>query len=136
MENLRKKEIEELYKKITVFIRKKLLYMLEVEEWQGTEIAEKFGIASNRQSEIKDPVRYPNARVGRPTLKRLIGGGFVTTQELLNGVDLNEKEQNHIKDFAVYEKPGLHEELLSYEDADVDPVKILRLYKKEHPEQF
>jgi len=136
MEKLRKKETEELYRKITIFIRKKLLYMLEVEEWQGTEIAEKYGFASNRQSEIKNPAKYPEARVGKPTLKGLIGGGFVTTKEMLNGIDLNEKEGNHIKGFAIYEKPGLHAELLSYEDADINPVDILKAYKEEHPEEF
>jgi len=128
--------MEELYRKITIFIRKKLLYMLEVEEWQGVEIAEQYGFASNRQSEIKNPVKYPDARVGKPSLKGLIGGSFVTTKEMLNGIDLNEKERPYIRGLVVYEKPGLHAELLSFEDANVNPVDILKAYKEQHPGKF
>lgn len=101
MEQLRKKELRHLYDKVTVYARKKLFILLTLEGWQGTEIAKQFGLPSNRQSEIKDPVKYPNVRLSPPLLEKLIGGGFVTIKEIFSSLELNDKERRHIKDLLI-----------------------------------
>lgn len=101
MERLRHKERAILYGKVTDLIRKKLFYMLNLEAWQGTEIAEYYFFPSNRQSEIKNPGKYPNAKLGSRLLTKIIQGGFVTSKEILSSLDLNEKERAHIKDLFI-----------------------------------
>ena len=130
---LRKKQEDVLLQKLSDFIVRKLNYMIDIEGWQGTEIYDKYGLPSNRQSELKKGKR----RVSKPSIRKLLGGRFVTLNEIESNVDLSENEKRYLySEFGPYDNPNLHPKLQRFTSAGVDVIEALEEYEKNHPEKF
>jgi hypothetical protein len=130
---LRKKQEDALLQKLNDFIVKKLNYMIDIEGWQGTEIYDKYGLPSNRQSELKKGKR----RISKPSIRKLLGGRFVTLNEIESNVDLSNKESKYLySEFGPYDNPALHPKLQKFTSAGVDVMEALEEYEKNHPEKF
>jgi hypothetical protein len=130
---LRKKQEDALLQKLNDFIVKKLNYMIDIEGWQGTEIYDKYGLPSNRQSELKKGKR----RVSKPSIRKLLGGRFVTLNEIKSNVDLSDNESKYLySEFGPYDNPALHPKLQKFTSAGVDVMEALEEYERNHPEKF
>ena len=120
-------EVLELYKKITVVVRVKLNAHLDGSvgrKYNGVEIYKTFGFPSNRQSEIKDPEKYPESVVSQPLLKKLLGGGFVTVKEIKATVNLNEEEREYLDGLSIYENKGIHNALVALKKSGIPEDQI------------
>jgi len=136
MDGLRKAQKKKLTKRIGEYVRKKLIYMLDIEEWDGVEIADEFKFPSNRQSEIKDPVKYSNGGLTVGLLETLIERRFVTVDEIVENVAMDDAEKEYVESFRIFENQLLREYGVKLIKKGVDPGKLLEeAYKKLHPEE-
>jgi hypothetical protein len=130
VEELLQSEIEEFYKKATIPVRVKLkVYLIGGQgekKWQGTEIAARFGFPSNRQSEIKDPVKYPDAVISQPILRKLIAGGFITVKEIESTVNLTSRERIYLSELAIHENKSVHDSLIAATRAGCSEEEIAK----------
>jgi len=129
---LRNAEVKAFRKKIDVFIAKKLKFMLDVENWQGVELHRKYGFPSNRQSELMNPEKYLGPIVSDDLLAILLGGNFVTTEQIKKDAGLTEKELDYFNEnFGFYGNKELRQEIIRLLRAGEDPEKVLRNYRLE-----
>lgn len=125
MIELRKKEEMKFIKKVETVVRKKLVYMLEYEEWTGTEIAKKYNFASNRQTEIKNPGKYPKGGLNKKLLATLLRENFVTISEIIDKTDLTTREKEHLRRFEIFEDGRMQRMYLKAKDEGGNPADIV-----------
>ena len=127
MIDLRKAEKKELFEKITPIISKILTNKNKIEKWTDREIYESTGVPQNRITEIK---RFGTGNYIRPinekNLISLIGGGMVKTEDLLEDIEVNEKERRYIQKLAVHQNEKLIDEAFLLTQIGEDPAEILR----------
>ena len=126
MDELRKKERKQFFKKIEPYLSKKIQIMIDFEHWTATEVFKVFGIPSNRQSEMKKPKKYPNGGLNETLLETALQGGIATVAEIKNHIDLTDREKSYLDTFAV------HEEAALIKKAGHDPAQVLRDFRKQH----
>ena len=132
MENLRKEQVKELYRKITPFASKHLLWLNKIEKWTLNEIYEKCGLTPNRISEIIHYQHYKKDVLTEQNFLLLVGGGILDMKELLNKDHLTNGEKNylHVKTICLNEE--LKEVAFKLEKHyHLDPVSILKNKLKE-----
>ena len=136
MNGLRKAQKKKLMKRISEYIRKKLIYMLDIEEWDGVEIADEFKFPSNRQTEIKDPKKYPNGGLTVSILEILIERRFVTVDEIIENVAMDDDEKEFMESFRIFENQLLREYGIKLIKKGQDPGKLLEeIYRQQYPKE-
>jgi hypothetical protein len=124
-------EMAEFMKKITIAVRVQLdKYLNGTPAWSGVEIEAQFGFPKNRQSEIKDPVKYPDTIVSKPLIRKLIAGGFITVKQIENTVVLSERERNHLFQLSIHEDKNLHDALVEATEAGCSLDEISRVIRE------
>ena len=98
---MRRAEKRRLMKRIEAYIKTKLLYMLQVEKWTGVEIAAEYKFPSARQTEIKNPDKYPHGGMNQKLLETLLKTGFVNLDELLANVAMSKSEREYTESLEI-----------------------------------
>lgn len=125
-------EKAKLFERITILIGEKLSYLGSKEGgWKLREIYSHVGIPEARQSEYKNFNKYKR-RISKKDLILCIGGGIVTTAELIEKCAKTEKEKEYLSTLQIYENPELRSILKEIQDEGLDPVEILRKAYKDH----
>jgi hypothetical protein len=120
---MRKVDKKRLYEDITVYVGRKL-EQLNLEGWLDKELSEKTGIVQTRITEMKNFKKYK-----RPILEKylaaFIGGGIVTTKEIIENVPMNAEGKSHVKDLEFYNNPEARILFKRLKDAGIDPIAAL-----------
>jgi len=118
-------EVADLMEKISTAVRVQLdKYLNGTPKWSGVEIEAQFGFPKNRQAEIKNPEKYPDARISKPLINVLLAGGFITVKQIESTVVLNDRERNHLHQLAIHENKDLHEALVEATEAGCNLADI------------
>lgn len=120
---LRKKQKKLMIKKIEVYLAAKIEEMVNG-TWTQTEIDHQYGIPISRQSEMKNPDKYPNRGLNEKLLRKSIIGGLITVNEIKANIKLTPAEQAELDLMAVEEEAG------EIRRAGFDPAAILREWRK------
>lgn len=138
---MRKTEKKEFYKRLTKYVGK-AIDKWNLDGWLDKELYNKTGIIQTRLTEIKNFDKY-----GRPITEKylaaFIGGGIVTTKDLIKHVATTQEEIQHIKDLEFYgdEKQRIESNKLKdlgvnpaensalarqLKEAGIDPIKVMK----------
>jgi hypothetical protein len=116
MEQLLESEKLELQTKITTLIRFRLFQYLRgqgVKKHTGVEIAKRYGLQSNRQSELKNPLKYPEMVVSWPDIRTLVGKEFITVADIEKGITMTEMERRYVKEeLAIHGSKVIHDAMV------------------------
>ena len=116
-------------KKIQAFMSNKLEDMVNHGDWTKVEIAARYGIPVSRQSEMKDPGKYPKGGLNESLLAKSIMGGLITVAEIKSNVELSDVERIHIDTMSVLEYAN------KIRAKGFDPAAILQTWLDSHPEK-
>lgn len=122
---MRVAEKKKLMEKVTKFLGKKVKYMIDVEGWKAYEIYEATGVPQNRLTEVQNYKKYKR-EISELHFKLMIGGGMVTIKELIDKLELTDKEQLYLKTLTIHEKKKLGQQVVEIEKKGGDPEKILQ----------
>ena len=128
-------EKKELLRKVTMYLGDRIrdLTTKRIGKWTHREIAKRYGIAQNRQSEWKDYEKYERC-LSFQDLILVIGGGFVAVEELISNCAQNEKEEKYLGALRIYEDEELREAATRAVKRGLKPGKILSDALKKIPE--
>lgn len=122
---MRKAEQKEFFKKLTVFLAKKL-QILNLEGWTDQEISSKTEISNNRLSEIKNHEKYHRI-INRKILIAFIAEGFVTVNEIKEKVALSKSEINHLDEMKILEKgKAFVADIVNAEESGIDVRALIK----------
>ena len=119
-------EKKNLMKKVTQYIGKKLAYLTTVEGLTNLEVNEIYGIPSNRVTEFQDYGKYKRA-ISELQLKIAIGAAMVTVKELIEKIDLTEKEQLYLETLIIHEDRSLTAKIAEVKTRGGNPRKAFLL---------
>ena len=125
---MRKTEKKEFYKRVTKYVGK-AIDKWNLDGWLDKELYNKTGIIQTRLTEIKNFDKY-----GRPMTEKylaaFIGGGIVTTEELIKNVAKTPEEIRHIKDLEFYGDKKQRIESNKLKDLGVNPAENAALARQ------
>lgn len=132
IKELTKRSKKELLERVRDVVALKLDQMIRVDQkYTGKEIAQNLGLDAARISEILSVTPKP---LSEQTLRKLIGGGVVNVQDILNKVNPTAEEREYLSKFRAYEEPRLVKEVEEISLLGMDPATLLgklrRLAKK------
>lgn len=122
---MRMEEKKKLMVKLTKFLGKKLNYMIKVEGWRAYEIYEWTGVPQNRLTEIQNYGKYKRT-INELHLKLFIGAGMITVKELIEKLELTDKELLYLETLAIHEKRKLGQQVVEIEKRGGNPEKIFQ----------
>lgn len=97
---LLKSERRSLQKKITEVIRGRLREYREGTGGQirhtGQEIAKRYHLTANRQTELLNPKKYHTV-ISWPTIGKLLAEGFIVVEDIVKNADLTDKERLYVE---------------------------------------
>ena len=108
--DMMKKERREMFAKLTRFARKKVSYMVDVEGYTKTEIAQMAGVKNPRITEILgfEGGKY-NTPISEDLFYKLIWGGILSVKEIKKQVQLTEKEYRFVEGYEIFENKAFIE---------------------------
>jgi hypothetical protein len=125
-------EKKKLYERITILIGAKISYLVSKKGgWKGREVHAHIGIPESRQTEYKDFNKYQR-RISKRDLVLCLGGGIVSTDELVEKCAKTEKEEEYLTTLQIYENKELKEIIKNIQSVGLDPVEILKKAYKDH----
>ena len=108
MATITRKQRQQLLERVKDVIAKDLRDLINNKrDYSGKEIAERSGLDAARISEIVTLSPREPIALSETTLRKLIGGGFVTVDHLIAQVKLDTEERAYLNKFRVYENPGI-----------------------------
>jgi len=110
-QKLRVAEKKALMKKVTIHLGKILRYYIEVNGWTAREIYDQTGVPQNRLTEIQNYEKYQRP-INDLNLKLFVGGGMINVEQLLDKLELTEKEKLYLETFKMHEDKALSKYVL------------------------
>jgi len=124
MKEIGKRQRRELLARVRIVVANELHQIIKVrQEWTGKEIAQNLGLDPARISEIMAATPKPFAE---QTLRKLIGGGVVKVQDILNKVNPTPEEADYLRRFRAYEDKSIVSEIDDLSQAGVDVAAVLK----------
>ena len=106
-------------------VRDKLLYYKNVKKWNYGEIAQHCHIS--QQVRLTEIVQEYGVDLAESTLVKLLKGGIVTTEELINsGAVTDDEEAQYIASLKIHENTELTKLIAQLEAKNIDYLTILK----------